>query len=106
MRRDMSFPEKLLRGQLKARQLDGIKFRRQVPVGPFITDFLCDEHHLVIELDGVSHDRTAQYDLRRTEFLQTHGYRVIRYEHDEVLEDLHAVLRDIARHCGRDVRWW
>src|SRR5688572_1792302 len=93
MRKDMSGPEVLLWSQLKAKGLDGIKFRRQSPVGPFITDFLCDEHRLVIELDGESHDRTADYDARRTRFLKSKGYRVVRYNHDEVLKDLDSVLR-------------
>ena len=102
----MSFPERLLWGQLKARRLDGLKFRRQAPVGPFIADFLCDEHRVVVELDGISHDRTAARDARRTRFINRVGYRVVRHNHDEVLEDLEAVLKDIARHCGRDVSEW
>jgi very-short-patch-repair endonuclease len=48
----MPFPEDLLWGQLRNRGLDGLKFRRQAPVGPFIADFLCDEHRLIVELDG------------------------------------------------------
>jgi len=106
MRKDMSFPERLLWSHLKAKQLDGIKVRRQAPLGPFIADFLCDEHRLVIELDGESHDRSADSDQRRTRFLNEQGYRVVRYNHDELLEDIDSVLRDIARHCGRDTRWW
>ena len=106
MRRDMSFPERLLWSEIKASRLCGLKFRRQAPIGPYITDFLCDEHRLVIELDGVSHDQTAECDGRRTEFLAAEGYRVVRYNHDEVLEDLDAVLRDIAQRCGVDVSEW
>ena len=106
MRKDMSFPERLLWGELKARRLDGIKFRRQAPVGPFIADFLCDEHRLVVELDGSSHDTTASYDAERTQYLEEEGYNVVRYDHDEVLADRESVLRDIARRCGRDVRDW
>ena len=73
---------------------------------PFITDFLNDEHRVAIELDGVSHDGAAAYDARRSAYLNQEGYRVVRYNHDEVLEDLDAVLRDIARRCGRDVSEW
>ncbi len=102
----MSFPERLLWSRLKARRLAGLKFRRQAPVGPFITDFLNDEHRLAIELDGQSHDGTFDYDARRTLYLKEQGYQVVRYNHDDVLGDLESVLRDIARHCGRDVSEW
>ena len=108
LRRQMTYPEDLLWGQLRNRGLDGLKFRRQAPVGPYIADFLCDEHRLVVELDGESHDNepAVDYDKQRTRYLQEQGYRVIRYDYEEVLKDLESVLRDIARRCGRDVRWW
>ena len=103
----MPFPEDLLWGQLRNRGLDGLKFRRQAPVGPYIADFLCDEHRLSIKLDGESHDPedVVDYDARRTAYLNAHGYGVVRYDYDEVLRDLDAVVRDIAARCGRDVRW-
>ena len=103
LRRDMSFPERLVWSRLRAGRLDGLKFRRQAPVGPFVADFLCDSARLVVELDGRSHD---EYDAARTRWLGAHGYRVVRYQHDEVLADLEAVLKDMAHQCGRDVSEW
>src|SRR6266540_279244 len=58
--------------QLRNRKLKGLKFRRQVPVGPFVADFLCVQARLIIELDGDSHDSKKVYDRRRTEYLEKH----------------------------------
>lgn len=82
--------------QLRNRQLQGLKFRRQVPIGPFIVDFLCAEARLAIELDGDSHARKQRYDQRRTLFLKNHGYRVLRFPNDKLYEDLEGVLAQIA----------
>ena len=104
----MTYAEDLLWGQLRNRGLDGLKFRRQAPIGPFIADFVCDEHRLVVEADDDSHDseKAAQRDRGRSGYLRTEGYKVVRYDDEEVIKDLESVLRDIARRCGRDVRWW
>ena len=68
------------------RQLEGYKFRRQVPLGPFIVDFLCLEANLVIELDGGQHVEAAGYDRNRTSYLQEQGFRVFRFWNGEVLQ--------------------
>ena len=104
----MTVPERLVWAQLRNRKLDGLKFRRQAPIGPFVADFLCDEHRLVVELDGTSHDAddAVEQDRRRTTYLAEQGYRVVRYPYDEVMRNLDGVLLDIARHCGRDVTHW
>jgi len=67
--------------RLRNRQLDGLKFRRQETVGPFITDFLCYEARLVVELDGGHHANDSQQtaDSARTRFLEQQGYRVLRF---------------------------
>ena len=108
LRREMTVPERLVWAHLRDRKLDGLKFRRQATVGPYIADFLCEEHRLAVELDGESHeaDEAASHDARRTAYLVALGYRVVRYPNDEVLANLDGVLLDIARQCGRDVRWW
>ena len=73
------------------------EFRRQHPIPPFITDFCCVERRLVIELDGSQHATTPEEDLRRTPFLQSQRYQVLRSWDTEVLQPLDAVVDVIHR---------
>lgn len=73
-----------------------IKFRRQEVVGPYVTDFLCEEHKLVVELDGHSHDTTAIEDSERERFLTAQGFRVVRFMNDDVLRDVKGVVQAIG----------
>ena len=84
----------------RAKRLDGLKFRRQVPMGPFVVDFFCPEHRLVVELDGSQHAGVIEYDERRTRWLEARGYKVVRFWNDEVLRDLDDVCRHILVQCG------
>ncbi|EIL97147.1 MULTISPECIES: endonuclease domain-containing protein [Rhodanobacter] len=84
---------------LRARRLDGLKFRRQHPMPPYVADFYCDELKLVIELDGSQHDE--QSDSIRTQALQRQGLFVLRFWDNQVLQETGAVLEAIlnfARH--------
>lgn len=92
-----TFPEQLLWSKLRSKQLDGIKFRRQHPIEPYIVDFYCATTKLAIELDGRSHDEKLDYDQARTEAIQHQGIRVLRIANDEVLENLDGVLELIAK---------
>ncbi|MDO8377695.1 endonuclease domain-containing protein [Phenylobacterium sp.] len=85
---------------LRARRLGGWKWRRQVPVGPYIADFLCLEAALVVELDGGQHSETLAYDARRTAYLQAQGFRVIRFWNSYVLEFRSAACDVILAACG------
>jgi very-short-patch-repair endonuclease len=68
---------------LKGRQLDGWKFRRQAPIGPYVVDFVCFAARLVVELDGASHDDVkADYDERRQAWLESQGFKVLRLSAD------------------------
>ncbi|MEM8640970.1 MAG: endonuclease domain-containing protein [Cyanobacteria bacterium P01_G01_bin.54] len=82
---------------LRGRQLAGLKFRRQHPVGSFILDFYCPACKLVVEVDGEIHNQQRDYDQARTEKLQSFGYRVLRVTNEAVLNDLPAVLERIAQ---------
>ena len=75
----------------------GVKFRRQHPIGDYIADFLCLKAKLVIEVDGGYHDKPQQQleDQWRTEFLQSKGYRVIRFTNEEVSSQLKGVISRI-----------
>jgi very-short-patch-repair endonuclease len=87
--------ERLLWLRLRDRRLNGAKFRRQVPFGPYIVDFVCMEAKLVIELDGGQHGEQSTYDGARTDFLKSQGYRVLRFWNNELLENEQGVLTTI-----------
>jgi very-short-patch-repair endonuclease len=97
LRRDQTEAERRLWTRLRARQLCGAKFRRQYPVGPFIVDFCCFEHRLVVELDGGQHATQTAADQRRSAFLRSLGYRVLRFWDNEAMEDIDAVLQQILQ---------
>ena len=97
LRRNSTDAERWLWKRLRNRQLLGHKFRRQVPIGPYIVDFICLELRLVIEVDGSQHRQQDDYDESRTQFLGTQGYRVLRYWNNEVLQQGEAVLESIVQ---------
>ena len=97
----MSPTETTLWFRLRNRELGGIKFRRQVVVGPFIADFYCAQARLIIEIDGESHSADPQYDLDRTLWLEDHSYRVIRFTNADVQENLPGVWEAIRAACER-----
>jgi len=75
--------------------LNGYKFARQVPLGPYVADFVCRERSLVIELDGSQHAESP-HDLIRTRWLNANGYAVLRFRNHEVLQERRAVLDTIV----------
>lgn len=86
---------------LRDSQLDGLKFRRQHPIGRFIVDFYCAQEKLVIEIDGDSHSSPVQmeYDQARTDWLEEQGCRVMRFNNDNVRDNVGAVVEAIAGKC-------
>ena len=95
-RREQTEAEKKLWARLRSRQLVGLKFRRQFVIGPFITDLCCFEKRLVVELDGGQHADQFDADRRRSDFLLSRSYRVLRFWDNEVMENIDAVLERIA----------
>jgi very-short-patch-repair endonuclease len=102
LRTTMTSYERKLWQHLRRKQLCGLKFRRQHPVGRFVVDFYCHTHKLAIELDGATHDASSQrhYDEKRTAWLARQGIRVIRFSNQEVDRNLEGVLTEIAQCCG------
>jgi very-short-patch-repair endonuclease len=94
----MTRAEQLLWRYLKAHHLDGLGFRRQVPMGAYIVDFVCHAARLVVELDGGTHDFAARqaYDLRRDAWLATRGYFVLRVLNEDVMSNLEGTLEFIG----------
>ena len=102
LRRDQTEAERVLWQHLRDRRLLGWKFRRQHRVGPYFADFACAEGHLIVELDGSQHLAQRRRDDARTRFLETRGFRVLRFWNDDVLRDtadvLHAIIAALAPH--------
>lgn len=82
---------------LRRRQVDGFRFRRQRPIGPYIVDFVCLSARLVIEVDGGQHADDVAWDTARTRWLESQGYRVIRFWNNEVLGNPDGVYEVILR---------
>jgi adenine-specific DNA-methyltransferase len=100
MRKVPSKAENSLWLVLRNRQVDGLKFRRQHVLGSYIADFFCAEQHLVVELDGDTHASQEPYDLQRTQWMESQGFRVMRFTNFDVLENLDAVVEAIRNACG------
>ncbi len=92
LRQSATEAERKLWPYLSARKLNGIRFNRQFPIGQFICDFVSREIRLVIELDGSQHALAAEYDARRTRFLESQGYRVLRFWNNDVMDNVEGVL--------------
>ena len=80
---------------LRARQMEGYQFNRQLPIGNYIVDFVCRKLHLIIEVDGSSHLTKAAADKVRQDFLQAEGFTVLRVKESEVVFRIDDVIRDI-----------
>jgi very-short-patch-repair endonuclease len=95
LRIEMTDAERLLWSKLRRKQVCGLSFRHQVPIGPFVADFACLAIGLVIEVDGGQHGLQQEQDARRTQWLEARGYRVLRFWNNEVLQNLSGVLEVI-----------
>ncbi len=84
---------------MRAHRLDGLKFQRQVILGNYIIDFLCLDKKIIIEVDGGQHATQETYDRRRTLYLKSIGYRVLRFWNNEVLGNTEGVIDTIWKAC-------
>jgi very-short-patch-repair endonuclease len=96
MRTQATEPETRLWLALRAKRFAGIKFRQQKVIGPYIVDFASRNPMLVSELDSDTHAGREAYDQRRTQFLETQGYRVIRFSNSDVMTNMEGVLLRIS----------
>lgn len=88
--------EHILWQKLRNRHLNGYKFRRQTPVGVYIADFNCVHLKIIVEIDGGQHAEQKDYDSVRTEFLESHGYKVVRFWNNDVLTNIEGVLETLT----------
>ena len=99
LRKNSTDAERLLWRHLKARQLDGLKFRRQEQIGRFIADFVCYEKNIVVEADGGQHAYEKTKDEERTQWLNSQGFSVLRFWNNEILTNIEGVMESIRQHC-------
>ena len=95
LRRKSTDAEVLVWQHLRSRRLLGCKFRRQVPIGKYIVDFLCEDPPIIIELDGGQHMEQKRYDQTRTNWLQANGFLVLRFWNNDIAENLEGVLESL-----------
>jgi very-short-patch-repair endonuclease len=102
MRRSPTEGERTLWQLLRKRQIAGYRFRRQVPIGPFVADFACLERRVIIEVDGSSHDSPLrrQRDIERDRWIVAQRFRILRLEDGEVLENPEAAVGRIYEFLG------
>ncbi len=102
----MTDAERFIWRILRSSQIDGHRFRRQVPFGRYIADFVCHDARLIIEIDGGQHETSAPDEVQRARFLQDQGYRILRFWNNEVLshrEGVRVVIaQDLQRHPHPD----
>ena len=94
LRKNSTIQERRLWNLLKNRQFHNLKFKRQQPIGDYIVDFICKEAKIIIEIDGGQHNEpeNIEYDKTRTEYLNTLGYKVIRFWNNEIYENIEGVV--------------
>jgi very-short-patch-repair endonuclease len=97
LRNEATKAERLLWRSINARQLDGHNFSRQIPIGPYICDFVCRWEKLVIELDGRFHDEIVEQDEYRQRQIEAQGYKVLRFSNAELFSNLDGVLTVIRQ---------
>src|SRR3546814_4200207 len=100
LREDATDAERKLWYHLRRKQVGGLRSRRQYPLGPYIVDFVCLPARLVIEVDGGQHAEQVERDTMRTAWLESQGFRVIRFWNNEVLYSIEGVLHIIGEHLS------
>ena len=98
LRQQSTDAERALWKYLRAHRMAGYKFRRQVVIEPYIVDFLCLEARLIVEVDGGQHLEQMEQDNKRSLFLESMDYKVMRFWNNEILNDIDAVLEQIHSH--------
>lgn len=100
LRQTATYGERAFWGAVRGRKPAGLKFRRQTPIGPYVADFYVTEHRLIVEIDGASHDHRIEADAQRQRWLESRGYRVLRFQERDVLSDIEAVVQTILSSVG------
>jgi very-short-patch-repair endonuclease len=99
LRKRSTDAERSLWRHLRSKQIEGLKFKRQEPIGKYIVDFVCSEKSIVIEVDGGQHSESV--DSERDAWLRSQGFTVLRFWNHEVLANIEGVLDMTLRTCSR-----
>lgn len=102
LRKNQTDAERKIWRNIRNRQLGDFKFKRQYPMGPYILDFVCIDRKLVVEIDGGQHMERREKDRKRTQYLESRGYRVIRFWNDQALKETPAVLESILECLNKE----
>jgi very-short-patch-repair endonuclease len=102
LRRDQTDAERKLWFRLRDRRLNGMKFRRQMPIRSYVVDFCCESAHLVVELDGGQHNERSVEDAKRTADLEDYGYLVLRFWNNDVMSNIDGVLDTIVATASQE----
>ena len=102
LRKNMTPQEHILWQMLRNHKFYGLEFRRQYPISDYIVDFICREKKIIIELDGGQHNEPNEIisDTKRTDILNSLGYKVIRFWNNEVDNNIEGVMAKIMKECG------
>ena len=87
---------------IRNRQFFGYRFRRQFPIGNYIVDFICREKKIIIEIDGGQHNepKNLEYDNKRTEYLMSEGFQVVRFWNNEIDTNMFGVYEKLKMVFG------
>jgi very-short-patch-repair endonuclease len=102
LRRDQTDAERALWFRLRDRRLNGLKFRRQMPIKSYVVDFCCESARLVIELDGGQHAERSDCDAKRTADLEAYGFLVLRFWNNDVLSNINGVVETIVATASQE----
>ena len=83
--------------ELRAHRFEGFKFKRQEPLGSYVVDFICYEAKLIVELDGGHHSNQREADVRRTHWLESRGFQVLRFWNNDVLTNVEGVMKELEK---------
>ena len=97
LRHEMTDAERVLWREVRAHRFKGFKFKRQEPLGLYVVDFVCYEAKLIIELDGGQHAEQQEADAERTRWLESRGFRVVRFWNNDVLANIAGVMQAIEK---------
>ena len=101
LRQNMTPAECKLWHYLRRKNIEGLRFRRQYPLGPCIVDFVCLPARLIVEVDGGQHSWMERQDAKRTARLESQGFRVFRFWNNEISESLEHVIESIQLELRR-----
>lgn len=99
LRKQTTDAERLLWKHLKAKQVEGFKFRRQQPIGKYVVDFVCFEKSIIIEADGGQHAEEKNKDHERDKWLKPQGFKVMRFWNNDILGNIEGVMETIREQC-------